>query len=477
MIPLIQKVINPVSDKIALTTFDGSFSGRDIGILTERYEKLLAPLDIKGKRIGLLVTVIEEYLSLLFAVNKLGGIVIPLSWQFRHEDLTKVLELLDPHIIFSITEHNGFHFSDVIQTWAECSNKKTQIFTSDSCSEWNLTHFIGEEKELDEEGKDFICCSSGSTGTPKGLVFNMKVFDFSYKLISDFQKINSEDNVLFYASTSTIYGIKSMTNIIRAGANVFVPSSFDLPAIIQTMKQANCNKIVTTPSIFKAIYSFAVHLCPQVIANLKLVCLSGERMPENFADQFPDMDHCEFSSQYGISEIGAIGFANLRSGLEHTIYKEIDFTIKNGELLVRTGAVFSAYYRNKELTDSAFENGWYATGDLVELQSDNRSITIVGRKKDMIKKGGQQVIPGEIEAVLSEIEGIKQAVIIGIPHDIYGEQVAAFVVSEGISASEIRSLLKGKISAYKIPDKIISLDAFPMTQGKVDKIKLKSFIA
>ena len=163
--------------------------------LVKGYEERLSPLRIKGKRIGLLVPTIQEYLPILFAVNNLGGVVIPLSWQFRQEDLTKVLDFLDPHIIFTVTTHNSFDFSNVIKSWAKSKDKGTTIFSSDTCllNDWSETSFEGVKKELEPEGKDFICCTSGSTGTPKGLVFNEKVFDFSYKLLAEFFELKSTE--------------------------------------------------------------------------------------------------------------------------------------------------------------------------------------------------------------------------------------------------------------------------------------------
>jgi acyl-CoA synthetase (AMP-forming)/AMP-acid ligase II len=471
---LLDKILDVTNhSRPALTTFSDRFTRRDIAKLVEGYESLLKPLHIKGKRVGLLVPSIQEYLSLLLAVNHLGGTVVPLSWQFRKEDLTKVLDFLDPHIIFSINLHNGFDFSEVIYSWADNTKKETLVYTSDTCLDWNLTQFNGGGKPLEPEESHFICCTSGSTGTPKGLIFNEKVFDFSYKRLAEFFELKSTDTVLFYLSTSTIFGIKSITNGIKEGANVIAPTVFDLPAMINVMKHSKCNKVVTTPSVFKAIHTFAKHLSPELLENLELVCLTGEKMPDSFPDNFPTMKNCRFVAQYGISETGAIANSNLRDGEKYTLVTGVETKIVDEELFVKTGALLSEYYSNKQLTTEAFDEGWFKTGDLVEFIDDS-TFNIVGRKKDMIKKGGQQVIPNEVEVVISAITGVKESKVIGSPHSIYGEQVVAFVVAKNISSTHIRSQCKGKISSYKIPDKIIFLDNLPITQGKVDKLKLKS---
>ena len=242
------------------------------------------------------------------------------------------------------------------------------------------------------------------------------------------------------------------------------------------MKNSKCNKVVTTPSVFKVIHKFAELLSPELLDNLELVCLTGEKIPDNFPSNFPTMKNCRFVAQYGISETGAIANSNLRNGEEYTVVTGIETKVVDGELFVKTGALLSEYYGNKQLTKEAFDDGWFKTGDLVEFFNED-TFNIIGRKKDMIKKGGQQVIPSEVEGIIQSLEGVKGVKVLGSPHNVYGEQVVAFVVAKkDCSSTKIKEHCKGKISSYKIPDKVVFLDELPMTQGKIDKLKLKSMI-
>ncbi|GGH83198.1 acyl-CoA synthetase (AMP-forming)/AMP-acid ligase II [Pullulanibacillus pueri] len=471
-----EKVIDLTHTRPAITTFKGSSTRQDILKKVQSYVAFLDSLEIEGKRVGLLVPEIEAYLPLILAINKLGGTVMPLNPQFRKEDLKSILTLLDPHIIFTVSHYNGFNFKEAIEESLKATGKATLLYTSETCSEWEKQIYEGPSSPLEGQVNNFICCSSGSTGTPKGLVFNLSIFDYSYHLISRFTRLKAEDTVLFYTSTSTVFGIKSMTNIIKTGAHAVIPTSFDLPAIIKMMQETKCNKVITTPSVLKAIYTFAKHLAPEVLKNLEWIALTGEKMPQGFPNQFPLLTHCSFISQYGVSETGAIAESDLRQGEAHIVYDENDFKVVDGELLVKTGALFTEYFHNPAQTKAAFDDeGWYYTGDLVEVMAP-RTLKIVGRKKDMIKKGGQQVNPSEIEKVIASLEGVKNVVIVGAPHAIYGEHVVAFVVAKGLKSADIRSYCKGKISAYKIPDQIVFLDELPIRQGKVDKLKLKTLI-
>ncbi|MCM3390378.1 acyl--CoA ligase [Ureibacillus chungkukjangi] len=471
---LIDKILtNPELKTPSLTTLSGNYTTRNLLVTVKKYERMLAPLKITGKRVALLVPAIQEFIPLVVTINKLGGTIIPLNWQFRESDLLNVLEFLEPHIIFSITQYTGFDFAELINGWAKGTGKRTVIYTSNDCQEWNLSSLNGKELELEPLTNHFICCTSGSTGAPKGMVFNEEVFDFSFDRLKEFYELKSTDTLLVYTSTSTIFGIKTMTVVIKSGANVVVPTEFDLPKIIHTMQRAKCNKIVTTPSVFKALHTFAKHLNPKVLENLEMVCLTGEKMPENLMDSFPTMKNCKFVAQYGISEVGAIANANLCKGEEYTLVKGIEAKVLDGELLVKTGATFSSYFHSQKLTEEAFEDGWFKTGDLVEFLEEKK-FKIVGRKKDLIKKGGQQVIPSEVELTISSLDGLKGVTVLGMPHPVYGEQVVAYVVAKNLTSADIRSHCKGKISAYKIPDRVIFLDELPIRQGKVDKLKLKS---
>ncbi|MFC7686968.1 class I adenylate-forming enzyme family protein [Ureibacillus sp. GCM10028918] len=463
-------------DIVSLTTLDNSLTAGNLQDAVSKYEGMLTPLNIKGKRIALLVPPIQEFLPLFLAINKLDGTVAPLSWQFRTEDLKNVINFLDPHIVFTITEHNGFSFSDIIMSWAKEINSEALVFTSDNCVDWKAEKFNGHSKQLEENIGGFICFTSGSTGTPKGMVFKNTVMDYSYNQLTKAMNLKSNDNTFIYASTSTVLGIVSMSTVLKGKANLIVSNEFDLVKIINLMKESECNKVLTTPSIFKAIYNFASKLNPEMLKKIELVCFVGEKIPDYFVKSFPLMEDCKFISHFGSSETGAIGNVFLENDsieLEYTLIDKVEAKSVDDELYVKTGAMFTEYLNNSILTKEVYENGWYKTGDLVEFLNDN-VFKIVGRKKDIIKKGGQQVVSSEVEQIISRIEGVQGVAVVGAPHSVFGEQIVAFVVADELTSADIRTYCTKKISSYKIPDKIIFLDELPLNQVKVDKLKLKA---
>ncbi|MFP3917852.1 class I adenylate-forming enzyme family protein [Lysinibacillus telephonicus] len=472
---LLERVFSNLSlDTVSLTTFKGCYTANQLLHRVKKYEHLLTPLNISGKRVALLVPSIEEFIPLVHTINHLDGTVIPLNGQFRQADLTNVLNLTNPHIIFSVVHYSGFNFLKLIKEWASEKKGHTVFFTSTDCVDWETSVVDGNEKLVEVDlKKSYIFCTSGSTGTPKGLVFDDQSFDYSFRHISEFFELKAADTVMIYTSTSTIFGVLAMNIVIHGGAHAIIPNEFDLQKIIGLMSEKKCNKIVTTPSILKAIYSFSKQLKPDVMEHIELVCLIGEYIPENFTASFPLLKNARFNSQYGSSETGAIANANLLNTDEYELVDGAESKVVDGELYVKTGALFTEYYNSPELTDKVFENGWYKTGDLVEFVNET-TFKIIGRKKDLIKKGGQQVIPSEVELVISSLEGVKRVCVLGAPHNVYGEQVIAFIVANKLTSIDIRSHCKGKIAAYKIPDKVVFIKELPIRQGKVDKIALKS---
>ena len=463
-------------DVLSLCNLEGTYTAGELRNSVLRYESMLGPLNLEGKRIALIVPVIKEYIPLFLAANKLKATVAPLSYQLRREDLSDILEFLDPHIVFTVNEFSGFTFPEVITKWALGRETETLVFTSDNCTNWEVETFPGCSKNLQSDSGGFICFTSGSTGAPKGMVFKDDVMDYVYNRVLEAMNLKSTDNVFVYASPSTQYGVASMNSILKAGATLVVADEFDLLNMINTMQKAKCNKVTTTPSIFKSLYNFASRLNPEVLNRLELVCVIGEKIPTNFRSHFPLLKNCTFVSHYGSSESGSLANAYINEDTEELIFRmadPVEFKTVEGELFVKTAGLFTEYYKNPILTQGAFEKGWFMMGDLVEFL-DEKNFKIVGRKKDVIKKGGQQVISGEVEQILSNIVGVKSVAVVGAPHDVYGEQIVAYIIAEGLTSKDIRTYCTGKYASYKIPDQIIFTDEFPLTNGKVDKIKLKS---
>ncbi|MCY9697871.1 class I adenylate-forming enzyme family protein [Paenibacillus alginolyticus] len=460
--------------KTVLTTFYDNYSTADLEQQTEFYLDLLRKKNIKGKKIGVLVPPVFSYLSLIMAINQLGGVVVPLSWQYRKDDLKQILRFLEPHIVFSITNHGGFPFSQAIEEWASESETLTILYKSEDCFRWEEFSIGVKEKPLEISSIDFICCTSGSTGVPKGMMFKTDDIEIMAQYLRELPDMRTSDRFFMTAPPTSVIGIAALSVGFKEGLQIVFPDSFEIPLMVKLMKDTNINKMLTTPSILKALYPFMKQMAPEIVGNLEFCGLSGEVVTEEIAVQIPLNDHCRLIGLYGSSEMGGILYCNLREKAEWSVYRGVEYKIdQDGEFLIRTLAGFMGYYKQPDLTSELWtSDGWFLTGDLVRM-NENHNLEIIGRKKDVIKKGGQQVVPGEVEKILLQHPNVKQAVVLGAPHSIYGEQVVAFAILHDESrVKELYPYCAERIARYKVPDTFEIVSDIPIVQGKTDKISL-----
>ncbi|MBP1153979.1 MULTISPECIES: class I adenylate-forming enzyme family protein [unclassified Paenibacillus] len=468
--------------KTILTTFTGSYNAAELTQQMDAYVDLLHNKKIRGKRVAVLVPHVFSYVSLIMAINKLGGVVSPISSSYRSDDLKQILSFLDPHIVFTITTHGGFPFAHEVEEWAKSSDNYTVLYKSDDSFQWEERNIGDMSREKPDEAApiDFISFTSGSTGVPKGLMLQTSNLEALGQCFKDTSDMRAGDRLFVTAPASSVMGLAIISVGFKQGAQIILPDSFELPLMVKLMKDSNINKMLTTPSILKAIYPFAEQMAPVTIANLEFCGLAGEVVTEEISNQFSFNDKCRISGIYGCSEHGGILDCDLRKKAQWSLYSGIDYKIDlDGELLVRTPHGFLGYYKREDLTSQVWTlDGWFRTGDLVRMNEDNK-FEIIGRKKDLIKKGGQQVAPGEVEHILLQHPNVKQAVVLGAPHPVYGEQVVAFtVLHDATSVKELYPFCSGRIAGYKVPDAIEVLSEIPIVQGKADKITLrKMFLA
>jgi acyl-coenzyme A synthetase/AMP-(fatty) acid ligase len=463
--------------KTRLTTFTGNYNIADLKRQTTVFIDLLRPHNVKGKRVAVLVPQVFSYLTLVMAINELGGVVSPISPQYRSDDLKELLNFLDPHIVFTIKEHGGFPFAQAVGEWANTAANKTIVYESDSEFQWVKKTFghTNREKQIEEDEIDFICFTSGSTGVPKGIMVKMESMEALARCFRETPDMGPGDRLGLTAPASSLFGLAVISAGLQSGLHIVLPDSFDLPLMVKLLKDTGINKILTTPSIFKAIYPFAQQMAPAILDDLEFCGLCGEVVTPEIAKQFPLSDQCRYFGMYGCSELGGLLDCDLRKEMEWSLYSGMYHKIEpDGELLVRTPGGFTGYYKRPDLTSQVWTSDqWFKTGDLVRINGNNK-FDIVGRKKDLIKKGGQQVTPGEVEEILLQHANVKQAVVLGAPHPVYGEQVLAFVVLRDESlVHELYPFCAGRIAGYKVPDAIETVLEIPMVQGKTDKITLR----
>ncbi|RTR36162.1 long-chain fatty acid--CoA ligase [Robertmurraya yapensis] len=469
-------------NKEILSTQRGNFSYRDIQQGVEKYVQLFETLgDIKGKRIALIVPSVYDFTSLALAISKLQGITVPLSPLLRHEDLISVLDFVSPHIVFTVTEHNGFQLWETINQWAASNLKETIILENKADMKWNQTIHIGEKNPLEEGQIQIIGCTSGSTGTPKGIVYDVDFVQRVGKGINIGLDIVDNDKLFLLAPATGVFGLAWILSTMQSKTHLVLSENFNFPEIIQLFESHASQKFITTPSLFKAMDLFGKSLGKQVLNQVSLLSVFGELVTKEFLQTYSDFP-AKIMSFLGITEFGTVMYTenDIRNDMNWTLLPNIKYKFDSlseegiGELIYQSERPFLGYYQRPDLTSEVYKDGWFFSGDLGRTNDDGK-IELVGRKKDMIKKGGQQVIPGEIENVLEKHPDVLRVVVVGIPHPVFGEQIIAFVQKNrsDLHRQELYEYCNLRIARYKIPDQIRFIEEFPMVQGKIDKVALR----
>jgi acyl-coenzyme A synthetase/AMP-(fatty) acid ligase len=466
-------------NKVIVSSQSGDYSYKALLEEIKKYESSLNQLgDIKGKRVAMIVPKLPSFLSISFAVNKLGGIFVPISPMLRSEDLMSLLDLIQPHIIFSVDEVNQFSFKSRLLKWAE--NKQVSLFLSQDCTNWSLHSYTGTIIPLEEEPMTLIVCTSGSTGVPKGIVMNFEYFEKSVDNFDLCLNFHNEDHIFIMPPMTSMVGLLAIMVLMKENIHVLATESYSIPDVLRLMQNHKINKIFTSPSLFKAIYLLAKNADNSCLDNLSLVMLAGEPVTDDFIKAIKDVN-CKITTTFGMSEAGGLLYSSLdiREGIEWHTLPRVEYKLKDpndegiGEIVFRLDIQFGGYYKRPDLTKEVFDEGWFLSGDLGRI-NDDQKLEIVGRKKDMIKKGGQQIIPGEVEKIIASHPQIKKAVVVGIPHQVYGEQVIAFVQGDSsLTKHDIYHYLTDKLARFKVPDEILFIEEFPIIQGKIDKITLR----
>ena len=220
-------------NKKVLSTFSGEYSLADLEIKMHWFISLLNQEgNLKGKKVVILVPQIHSFLQILLAVNKLDGIVIPLSYQLREGDLQSILRFLDPHIIFSVKQFNGFNFETIITKWAESTGKQTSIYFSDGLI-WSERYYFEGAPRLDEtEEMDIIACTSGSTGVPKGIKLDNEYIIKNSMILASVLNIDKEDRVFQNINPSVAYGLMWLFSGLKVQFLTVAPEIFDVPKIV-----------------------------------------------------------------------------------------------------------------------------------------------------------------------------------------------------------------------------------------------------
>lgn len=440
----------------------------------------------KGDRVAILTMNRIDFFILLGAVAKIGAILVPLNWRLSPVELTYIVNDCEPKLLFT----DETHHEKALQFSKACNLHclLTDSFTTDSRDQ--NTPIVEQVDDAALDGSDALCIiyTAAVEGYPRGAVLShTNIISANLQVISSLSLSESDVNLnmlpLFH-----ITGLNLALAVMQVGGKNVITEKFDESRTVELTSQEK----VTVWGSFPPILSRLVELLESAggdIASLKyIVGLDG---PENIS-RMEEISKAKFWILYGQSETSGFvtfgeamdrpGSAGRQGGLTtYCLVDEDDNQVPvgdTGEIAVRGPLVFQGYWNLDEVNEKTFRNGWHHTGDL-GVQDEEGYLFFKGRKpeKELIKPGGENVYPAEVEAVVLSHHQVKAVCVIGVPDPEFGEGIKAVCELEknaDLTKEQLIEYVGNRIARYKKPKYVEFVEELPKSDGDIDRAKVKA---
>ena len=503
---LLDRHVDVNSQRSAIQSVTDELSYRD---LQQQVARLAAGLQSLGIKKGDVVAVqlpnIPQFIISYLAITSLGGIMQTLHMPYREAELRYLLEDSGARAVIGLSRFKTYSPAGILLGIAADTRDPFSVIalgekvSNTVCFSTLLEQTCTNESEPVHPDDPFILLyTSGTTSLPKGIVHRYNTFLTNAGACVKEYGFSNEDKILSLAPLSHLYGLFACNMTLVLGAGSILLPAFDPAEFIALVKTHKPTAIFAGPAHFNACFQ-ANLVRSEDFESVKFVCLSGSHVPSKLARQVDDiLINGKVGQLWGMSELqaGAItrpgdpeqtrifttGAAT--PGTELRIVSDTGTVLaadEEGELQVRGASVFDHYLNKTEESKRAFsEDGWFKTGDTAIL-NEQGNLTITGRTKHIINRGGVKYNPIEIEQHIHNLPQVQQCAIIAIADDTLGEKACVFVVpSDGqVITLEIitQSLNAGGIAKYKWPEQLIILDSMPLTPtNKVKLEELKKYV-
>jgi long-chain acyl-CoA synthetase len=339
-----------------------------------------------------------------------------------------------------------------------------------------------------------ILYTSGSTGRPKGAVLSHAALEAALESwAGPVMALTPADCVLATLPLSHSFGINgALLAPILAGARVAIVEPFTPPSVLTAIARHRVTVLPAVATMFRRLLESPA-LAESDLATLRHAVSGAAPCPWDLADEWRRRTGVRILRGYGMTELfRPISFlagdprevpesiGRPVPGVEVRVVDEAGRALdagQTGEMWIRTPAAMDGYLENVEETRAVLADGWFRTGDLATVSADG-FVTIAGRKKELILRGGYSVVPAEVEAVLLTHPAVAEAAVVGVPHTDLGEEVAAFVTLRAGTSVEAATLIahcRERLAGYKYPRRVTFLATLPKSAtGKVLKGQLTS---
>ena len=462
----------------------------------------------RGDRVGIWAPNCAEWTLVQLATAKLGVILVNVNPAYRTHELAYAVNQSGMRMLIAATSFKSSDYQTMVKdVRPDCPGLERVVHIG--TDDWDDLVAGGAETphdavaerlaQLTPEDPINIQYTSGTTGYPKGATLSHRNILNNGYLTTELINFTADDRlcipVPFYHCFGMVMGNLGCTS---HGATMVIPApGFDPEITLRTIAEERCTAVYGVPTMFIAMQNhptFADH----DLSRLRTGIMAGSICPvEVMRRCVEDMHMAEVAIAYGMTETSPVSCqtrtdddlerrtATIGRVHPHVEIKVVDPVTgetmprgQTGEFCTRGYSVMLGYWDDDEKTAEAIDaDGWMHTGDLAEMRDDGYC-NIVGRIKDMVIRGGENIYPREIEEFLYTHPDIEDVQVVGVPDERYGEELCAWVRlragADPLDANAVRAFASGKLAHYKIPRYVMVVEDFPMTvTGKIRKVQMR----
>jgi fatty-acyl-CoA synthase len=495
-------------DNIALIYQEEQITYRSLIAKAAECAAGLAKIGIqKGDKVAVVLPNWIEYVVAYFACARLGAIFVPLNIRYRTGEMEFFLQNINPKALIACTEFSKYSY---LSMWREIHAHMPQLKNIIVLGEVVDGEFTAWAKLIEEgatalsqlpelsiePGKDpaVIIYTSGSTGTPKAVLQSHAALLYSATTVAELLQTTPNDRFLGAIPLFYCFGNETMLTALSSGASLVLLDIFSPENALEAIQKHHISVIKGVPTTF-LLELHHPNLTNYDLSSIRAGCVSAAPTSFELIRRVRTQLNCNILSSYGMTEttapltstnfnddtiVRARTVGRALPGVELKIVDENHEPLAPnsiGELVCRSPGLMLGYYNNPAATALATDkDGWFYTGDLATIGEDGL-VKIIGRKKDMINRGGFKIFPREVEELYHRHPKVREVSLIGVPDPELGEKSCLCVQLEpGQSATEqeMCDYLAAQVPDYKVPDLIYFVTRFPLTaSGKIKRMQLK----